>query len=234
MTHTDEYAEVLRFHGHECPGAAVGLRMAQVAVSRFGRNTPDNRIVAVSETDACSADAVQVATGCTFGTRTLVHQDHGKNVVTFWRMSDGAGLRISAKPDSDAVRSEEIWALNRKVEDGIATDAESSRFDELQTARITRILAAPVTQILLTEDVTGQPPSHKKLQPYDACEGCAELTSIATLHNHRGRMLCPPCHLDAHGGVLPPDHDGHGHPDHKHDHAHHSHGHASHGHAHHH
>ena len=218
---SDEYGDVLRFHGHECPGAAVGLRMAQVAVSRFGRNTPSNKIVAVSENDTCSADAVQVVTGCTFGTRTFIHQDHGKNAVTFWRLADGAGVRVAAKPGSDAFRSPEIWALARKVDDGTATDAEQRQFSELQAARIKRILAAEASDILVTEEVGTEAPAHKKLSPYDTCQNCGDLTSVAILHNHRGRMLCVTCHTDAHGGTLPAEHGHHhhhDHPDHQHTH----------------
>lgn len=209
------YTDVLRFHGHECPGAAVGLRMAEVAVARFGRNAKDNRVIAVSETDSCSVDAVQVVAGCTYGTRTLVHEDNGKNAFTFWRGSDGAAIRVKAKPGSDAYRSEEIWALAEKVEGGTATADEHRRFAELQSARIERILAAPVDDILLIEDVAGDAPAAKPLVPYDACADCGEQTSIATLHNHRGRIICPACHLAAHGGVMPPDH-GHHHHDHHH------------------
>ncbi len=219
------YTDVLRFHGHECPGAAVGLRMAEVAVARLGRNSRDNRVIAVSETDSCSVDAVQVVAGCTYGTRTLVHEDNGKNAFTFWRGSDGAGIRVKAKPGSDAFRSAEIWALATKVEDGTATADERQRFTELQSARIERILAAPVEDVLVVEQVDGEAPAAKPLAPYDACADCGEQTSIATLHNHRGRIICPACHLAAHGGVMPPDHGhhnpGHHHPGHHpHDHHH--------------
>jgi formylmethanofuran dehydrogenase subunit E len=216
VTRTDSYTDVVRFHGHECPGAGLGLRIAELAVERLGRHEPGNEIIAVSETDSCALDAVQVLTGCTFGKRNLVHQDNGKNTFTFWRRTDGVGMRVKARPGSDAFRDDQIWALAEKIEADMATEEEAKLFAELQQARIERILAAPAEDLLIVEDVTDHVPAIKALRPSEPCEDCGDLTSVAILHNHRGRMLCPPCHQLAHGGALPADH-GHGH-GHGHDH----------------
>lgn len=205
------YQDVARFHGHECPGMSVGIRIAELAVARLGRHGPDNELVATAETDTCAVDAIQVLTGCTFGKRNLVHVDNGKAAFSFWRRSDGAGLRVSARPGSDAYRDERTWALAGRIEDGTATAEDRAAFADLQAARIQRILAAPVEDLLVVEEVAGQAPERQPLRPSAACEGCGDMTSTAILHHHRGRMLCPPCHLDAHGGVLPPDHAHHDH-----------------------
>ncbi|MGW4640183.1 FmdE family protein [Sphaerisporangium sp. NPDC004334] len=227
MSYIEDYAQVTGFHGHKCPGSAVGLRIAHVAISHLGRHGADNEVVAVGETDGCAIDAVQVLTGCTVGNRHMILQDNGKVAFTFWRVSDGAGLRVTAKPGSEAFRGEELWALAHKVEGGTATGEERARFSQAQAERIQRILAAPVDEILLIEPVADEAPAAKKSRPHAPCDGCEELTSTAVLHDHRGRLLCPPCHLAAHGGVLPPDHAGHGHghghghqAEHKHGHGH--------------
>ncbi|MFL6163365.1 MAG: FmdE family protein [Jatrophihabitantaceae bacterium] len=232
------YSEVARFHGHECPGMTVGLRAAELAVARLGRHSEDNELMATAETISCAVDAIQLITGCTFGKRNLVHLDHGKNAFSFWRRSDGAGIRVSAKPGSAAYRGEEIWQLAEKVEDGTASADEQRRFGELQAARIQRILTAPAEDILLVEELQGELPERSRLQPTAACEGCGDQTSTAILHFHRGRMLCPPCHLDAHGGSLPADHSHHDHSyaanaghAHGHSHGENGHSHAEHAHA---
>jgi len=210
MNRTEEFAAVTRFHGHECPGSAVGLRLAEVAVSVLGRNGDTNKIVASGETDACAIDAVQVLTGCTYGKRNLIHEEQGKVAFTFWRASDGTGVRVSAKPGTDAYRDDDLWELARRVESGQATTLESIQFKDSQAARIKRILEAPAEELVLVEPVFSEPPGVKKLMPHAACEGCGEQTSIGTLHDHQGRQLCPACHLEAHDGVLPHEH-GHGH-----------------------
>jgi formylmethanofuran dehydrogenase subunit E len=230
------YSEVARFHGHECPGMTVGLRAAELAVARLGRNSPDNELMATAETISCAVDAIQLITGCTFGKRNLVHLDNGKNAYSFWRRSDGGGIRVTARPGSDAYRTEELWQLSEKVEDGSASADEQSRFAELQAARIQRILAAPVEDILIVEELQGEAPQRAKLAPTAECEGCGDQTSTEILHFHRGRMLCPPCHLAAHGGSLPAGHSHHDHSyaanaGHSHGHSHGDHSHSD-GHAH--
>jgi formylmethanofuran dehydrogenase subunit E len=231
VTRADDYSDVIRFHGHECPGAALGVRIAEIAVARYGRHTPDNEIVALAETDACGVDAVQVLTGCTYGKRNLRHEDNGKTAFTFWRRGEDTGVRVLARFGTDAYRDETTWALADKIADGTATGADRDTFASLQAARIQRILAAPADELLSVETVAVEPPAPKAVAPSEPCEKCGEPTSVEILHNHRGAMLCAGCHLDAHGGALPADHGpGHAH-DHSHPRAHHHHGHES-GHAH--
>jgi formylmethanofuran dehydrogenase subunit E len=204
------YEDAARFHGHDCPGMAVGVRVAELAVARLGRHGPGNELVAAVETDSCALDAIQVLTGCTAGRRNLVHRDHGKLAFSFWRRGDGAGLRISARAGSDAYRDDQTWALAALIEQGSATEDERALFATLQQDRVQRILAAPIEEILVVDEPSDQMPDVNPVRPSAPCEGCGDLTSTTVLHDHRGRMLCPPCHLDAHGGVLPPDHAHHG------------------------
>jgi formylmethanofuran dehydrogenase subunit E len=228
VSRTESYRDVIDFHGHDCPGAGIGVLVAELAVSRLGRHSASNEIVALSETDICAVDAIQVLTGCTFGRRNLVHQDNGKYAFTFWRRAGGKGLRIMARPGSDAFRDERTWALADKIADGTATDADRQQFAELQAARVQRILAADAEDLLMVEESAEEPPKAKPLYPSAPCDGCGELTSTQILHNHRGKMMCPPCHLAAHGGVLPPDHAHHNHAHHNHAHHNHEHGHHHH------
>ena len=39
------------FHGHMCPGLAIGLRAAEIALREIGPHAKDEEIVAVVETD---------------------------------------------------------------------------------------------------------------------------------------------------------------------------------------
>ena len=63
-----DFKKCVEFHGHTCPGLAIGFRAARTLMERLGaRKAPDEELVAIVETDACGADAIQVMTGCTFG-----------------------------------------------------------------------------------------------------------------------------------------------------------------------
>lgn len=91
---------VVDFHGHLCPGLAMGVQAARIALREVGPHSKDEEIVAVVETDMCAVDAIQFLTGCTFGKGNLVHRDYGKNAYTFFRRSDGTAIRIAARPSS--------------------------------------------------------------------------------------------------------------------------------------
>ncbi len=39
------------FHGHMCPGLAIGIRAAEVALREIGPHAQDEEVVAIVETD---------------------------------------------------------------------------------------------------------------------------------------------------------------------------------------
>lgn len=54
----------VEFHGHECPGLAIGFRACEIAMEKLNlKFSKDEEIVCVTENDACGVDAVQVITG---------------------------------------------------------------------------------------------------------------------------------------------------------------------------
>jgi formylmethanofuran dehydrogenase subunit E len=43
--------KVAEFHGHMCPGLAVGIRAAELALREIGPHSSDEEVVAIIETD---------------------------------------------------------------------------------------------------------------------------------------------------------------------------------------
>ena len=77
------YPEIISFHGHECPGLAIGYRMATAAMEKLSvLRAEDEEIVAIVENDACGVDALQCVTGCTFGKGNLIFHDYGIAVAS--------------------------------------------------------------------------------------------------------------------------------------------------------
>lgn len=90
-----EYGEIVSFHGHECPGLAIGYRMALAALGALGSgHAGDEELVAIVENDACGVDALQMLSGCTFGKGNLIFRDHGKQVYTLFSRSTGRSVRV--------------------------------------------------------------------------------------------------------------------------------------------
>ena len=119
----------INFHGHSCPGLAIGIRAAELAINRFGRSM-DEEIVAVVETDMCAVDAIQFLLGCTFGKGNLIHLDYGKSAFTFHRRQRGKSIRIVARPNAIGDPDDELIALRTKELKEKLTHKEQERLKE--------------------------------------------------------------------------------------------------------
>ena len=127
-----DIAGARRFHGHMCPGLAVGIRAAELALAEAGAHSADEEIIAIVETDMCGVDAIQYFTGCTFGKGNLIHLDYGKNAFTFIRRSDGKAIRIVARPDAFGQLNPAHQALTTRVRSSEATPGEQAQFQAAQ------------------------------------------------------------------------------------------------------
>jgi formylmethanofuran dehydrogenase subunit E len=189
--------EIVRFHGHMCPGLAIGIRASEVALREIGPHSPDEEVVAIVETNMCAVDAIQYLTGCTFGKGNLVHLDHGKNAYTFIRRSDGRAIRVAARPEAISWDPERKELLG-KVKAGSATDEERARFKELQLTRSQEILDAVEDDLHAVEELEhADVPQMARIHPSVTCTGCGEPTMDTRVHRVEGRDLCPPCSEEA-------------------------------------
>ena len=92
---SEDFKKCVDFHGHLCPGLSMGFRASQAGLEWLKtQRAADEEMVAIVETDACCADAVQVMTGCTFGKGNFIYQDHGKIAFTFLSRDSGKGVRF--------------------------------------------------------------------------------------------------------------------------------------------
>ncbi|HUT44448.1 MAG TPA: FmdE family protein, partial [Desulfobacterales bacterium] len=134
------------FHGHSCPGLAIGIRAAEMAMDRFGRS-PDEEIVAVVETDMCAVDAIQFLLGCTFGKGNLIHLDYGKSAFTFYSRQKGKSIRIVARPNTIGEPDDELIALRTKTLKEELTPEEQERLKEAMAERTKRIMQANIDKL---------------------------------------------------------------------------------------
>ena len=90
----------VKLHGHLAPGLALGLRMSEIALERLAVERGNKRIMGISETSRCLADAMQVATGCTMGHGNAFVEDYGKLAMTISNTEDNKGTRVALKQDA--------------------------------------------------------------------------------------------------------------------------------------
>jgi formylmethanofuran dehydrogenase subunit E len=193
---------VVEFHGHMCPGLAMGVQAAQIALREIGPHAKDEEVVAVVETDMCAVDAIQFLTGCTFGKGNFVHRDWGKNVYSFYRRSDGRAIRIAGRPDAWK-RDPEHQELFAKVRTGMATDAEKARFQQLHQAQSRVVLDLDPDDLFSIEEISGPPPRTARIHATVVCARCGEGAMETRIRRLDGQELCPPCFDAAVAGEEP-------------------------------
>ncbi|HWH34978.1 MAG TPA: FmdE family protein [Acidimicrobiales bacterium] len=184
---------IVEFHGHLCPGLAMGVQAAQIALREVGPHSKDEEVVAVTETDMCGVDAIQFLTGCTFGKGNLIHRDWGKNAYTFFRRSDGKGVRIAGRPDAWR-RDPQHQALFAKVRAGEATAEERARFQDLHEAQSRQVLEMAPDELFSCEDVEGPPPPMARIHTTVICDECGEGTMETRINLLGERQLCTTCY----------------------------------------
>ena len=185
--------DIVRFHGHMCPGLAMGIRAAEAALREVGPHSVDEEVVTLTETDMCAVDAIQYLTGCTFGKGNLIHLDYGKNAYTFIRRSDGKAVRVSTRPGAFG-RSPEYSELSARAREGTATEEEQARYEQLRKQRTEAILQAPEGELYAVEKLEGmEVPSMARIHNSVACAECGEPTMETRIHRLEDRDLCAAC-----------------------------------------
>ncbi len=191
--HPQELAAVVQFHGHFCPGLAIGVRAAELALREIGPHSADEEVVAIVETDMCGVDAIQFMTGCTFGKGNLIHLEYGKNAFTFIRRSDGKALRLVMKPQSWGESSDEHRDLTVRIRSGEASPEDHARFQDLFQQRGQAILDLPLETLFEVQPVEPRIPAKARVRESIQCEACGEMVMETRLRLMGGRKLCIPC-----------------------------------------
>jgi formylmethanofuran dehydrogenase subunit E len=184
---------VQAFHGHMCPGLAIGIRVAEQALVEMGPRPGDEEVVAVVETNNCAVDAIQYLTGCTFGKGNLIHLDYGKNAFRFFRRSDGKAVRIRVRPEEGNPRRPEEERLVRLVRTGKASEAEKEEAAALRRRRTEWILSAPPADLVEVQPIEASIPPRARIFESAACAQCGEKTMETRLRLLEGKPLCPEC-----------------------------------------
>lgn len=189
------------FHGHACPGLAIGARAAGLALREFfaGR-ARDEEIVAIVENDSCAVDAIQALTGCTFGKGNLIFRDYGKQVYTFIkRPSKGrkagkkaealrVSLKWSAPPETPLER--DIW---RKYASGDRSEGVLKAVRSRKQKKIKAILEAADEELFDIKRMRMEPPCEAGIFTSVTCALCGEKTMETRAKVLGGRALCGPC-----------------------------------------
>jgi formylmethanofuran dehydrogenase subunit E len=190
---SEDFRKCAEFHGHVCPGLSMGFRAAKTAMEKLNAmRSEDEEIVAVVETDACCADAIQVLTGCTFGKGNFIYKDYGKVAVTLLSRNTGEGVRVVLKPDAFKPDPAHM-ALIRKMSGGTANEEDKKAFEGLHLKRIGDVLTLPEENLFTIQKVNVELPARAKIAPSVPCDVCGEGVMGTKLQLKDGKNLCRAC-----------------------------------------
>ena len=188
-----DFTKCVEFHGHMCPGLAIGFQAARTLMERLGvRKAPDEELITIVETDACGADAIQVMTGCTFGKGNFIFKNYGKHAFSLIDRRKGTGLRVCLRSDAFQMDPESL-SLSEKLQKDEALENEIERFRQLQQKRTQKILDADAESLFKIEEISPDIPPKARMIESVICDFCGESTKMDLLCKINGERMCIPC-----------------------------------------
>lgn len=184
----DDLKKAVQFHGHMCPGLAMGYRVAKYVKEHYPRSE-DEELVAIVENSSCSVDAIQDMLSCTSGKGNLIFRDYGKQAFTFYSRDKGKAMRIYVKGDF----FEGMDDVRRKYFQGKLNPEEKKEFEALREKIIDMILTAPDDEVLSVKEVDIPAPAKARIYPSLKCQQCGEAFMEILGRTAGGKVLCKEC-----------------------------------------
>lgn len=189
---SEDIEKTISFHGHNCPGLAIGIRVAELCLRELGHNS-QSALVAICETDMCGVDAIQMLTGCSVGKGNLIFLDYGKSSFTFFRRADTRGFRATLNPDFLGDKGRRMSELMKKKLSGTASAKEVVECNSLRENCEQEYLAADLDELFTISKPQIAMPRQAKILNSVRCEACGEKLMESRSRYFDGQCLCIPC-----------------------------------------
>ncbi len=155
------------FHGHECPGLAIGVKVCEAVVEKLGASPSfDEEFVCITETDACGVDAIQSLLRCTLGKGNLIYKGTGKQAFTFVNRVSGKAMRFYLKAKNNGMERAEYQVY---------------------------LLKAPIEELFDCQEVDITLPERARIFASLTCETCGEAAPEHKIRLQEGKRVCLDC-----------------------------------------
>ena len=125
------------FHGHVCGGLTIGYKAALYAAELLDLTfSKDEKVVCISENDACGVDAIQVMLGCSVGKGNLLFHMRGKQAFSFYNSATGKSVRLVLKPRPKEMTREESFQYYQSCEPMDMFDVKETTITLPEKARL--------------------------------------------------------------------------------------------------
>jgi len=184
----EDFKKAAEFHGHICPGLAMGYRVAKYVREHYPRSK-DEELVCIAENNSCSVDAVQSLLGCTTGKGNLILVDNGKQAFTFYSRDQNRAMRIYFQGDVFG----RMDSLRLKAAAGQLSADEKKEMEGLRSQVIDAILSGKDEDLLSVKEVDIPAPDKARIYPSLACQHCGERFMEIKGRTAEGKVLCKGC-----------------------------------------
>ena len=190
------FDDAVKFHGHACPGLAIGYRVADFALKELGIRASDEELVAIVENNSCAVDAIQLLCGCTFGKGNLIFNDYGKQVYTFIKRPATEALRIAVKwePPPEDPETEIMW---QRYAEGDRSPEVTAAVQDRKARKMKAILESHTAELFAVKRIPAAMPEAARIYKSVTCARCGEKVMEPRTREIDGRLLCIPCSRDA-------------------------------------
>lgn len=163
-----EWQHCGEFHGHFCPGLAIGVRAVDAAREKINAGkVRDEDLVCVTENDACGVDAIQALLSCTVGKGNLIFRPTGKMAFSFFDRETNDSVRVYFKVQKD----------------------DSMSREEFQD----HLLSLPLEEVFDFSAPSFQVPERARLFANISCSTCGEKAPDHRIRVNDGAHVCVDC-----------------------------------------
>ena len=169
----DEWTEkAFAFHTKRAPGIVIGVAMVDLAKEKLGQ--VKTRLNAITETQACIVDVVQIMLGCTVGNKYLrVVKELGHYAVTLFDRFDGRGVRVFVDVSKiDPEKTPELARFFKRTRDPEVKNGGEARIKSGQ--KIIKEFHSIDRDIFGVEYVRVIDHDKPPMLPAGVCEDCGE------------------------------------------------------------
>ena len=186
------FDDAVNFHGHACPGLAIGYRVARLALQEMGLRARDEELVAIVENNSCAVDAIQLICGCTFGKGNLIFNDYGKQVYTFIRRPGPDAIRIAVtwSPPPENPETETMW---KRYAEGDRSPEVTAAVQDRKARRIQSVLETEDAALFEVRRIVVEMPEPARIYQSTPCVSCGEKVMETRTRTVDGKVFCIPC-----------------------------------------
>lgn len=187
------FSDVVKFHGHVCPGIIFGYRMSVRALRELSTGAADEFVV-IGETGRCPADGARVVTGCNEENGRLITLDVGKTAFTYVNRKSGKAVRIWIRPEIEIADIDPKWDMLRaRLADESATGEEERDYEEVNRAVTETLMSMPDEAMLVIRPAAECLPAEADSPGFVLCSACGEKVARSKSLEMADGPYCIPC-----------------------------------------